>query len=260
MPIINTPDLRLRVFISSTMGELAEERAAVRRAIERLRLTPVLFELGARPHPPRELYLAYLRQSDVFVGIYWQRYGWIAPDMGISGLEDEYASAGDRPKLVYLREPAPDRDARLSSLVGRIRSDGLSYRSFRTADELATLVADDLALLLSERFSERRSGETVVGAAAALPIPLSRFVGREDVLRDVRERLVDPRTHLLTLAGPGGVGKTRLALEVSALVARPSITSAASSPNASCCSASTTSSRWWTPPPRSRGSSSVRPR
>jgi hypothetical protein len=32
-----------------------------------------MFELGARPHPPRELYRAYLRQSHVFVGIYHQR-------------------------------------------------------------------------------------------------------------------------------------------------------------------------------------------
>ena len=39
-----------------------------RAAIEQLRLAPVMFELGARPHPPRELYRAYLDQSDVFVG------------------------------------------------------------------------------------------------------------------------------------------------------------------------------------------------
>ncbi|MEO5837496.1 MAG: DUF4062 domain-containing protein [Acidimicrobiales bacterium] len=58
---------------------LAEERAAVARAITSLRLTPVMFELGARPHPPRELNRAYLAQSDIFVGLYWQRYGWVAP-------------------------------------------------------------------------------------------------------------------------------------------------------------------------------------
>ena len=75
---------------SSTLAELADERAAVARAISALRLTPVLFELGARPHPPRELYRAYLAQSDIFVGLYWQRYGWIGPDMDISGLEDEF--------------------------------------------------------------------------------------------------------------------------------------------------------------------------
>ena len=52
----------------------------------------MLFELGARPHPPQELYRAYLEQSHVFVAIYWERYGWVAPDMEISGLEDEYGS------------------------------------------------------------------------------------------------------------------------------------------------------------------------
>ena len=85
MTAIRTPDRRLRIFVSSTMKELASARAAARAAIERLRLTPVLFELGARPYPPRDLYLAYLRQSDVFVGIYWQQNGWIAPDQEISG-------------------------------------------------------------------------------------------------------------------------------------------------------------------------------
>ena len=77
--LIRTPDQRLRVFVSSTLAELAEERAAVRKAIERLQLTPVLFEFGARPHPPRKLYRAYLEQSQIFIGIYWQRYGGWRP-------------------------------------------------------------------------------------------------------------------------------------------------------------------------------------
>lgn len=47
--VIRTADRRLRVFVSSTLGELAEERRAVWRAISTLRLTLVLFELGARP-------------------------------------------------------------------------------------------------------------------------------------------------------------------------------------------------------------------
>ena len=38
--VIRTPDRRLRVFVSSTLGELAEERRAVARAITALRLTP----------------------------------------------------------------------------------------------------------------------------------------------------------------------------------------------------------------------------
>jgi hypothetical protein len=72
------------VFVSSTLGELADERRAVSRAIEALRLTPVMFELGARPYPPREVYQQYLAQSDVFIGLYWQRYGQPAPGMQVS--------------------------------------------------------------------------------------------------------------------------------------------------------------------------------
>jgi hypothetical protein len=89
-PAIRTPDQRVRVFVSSTLDELAPERAAAREAITQLRFAPILFESGARPYPPRELYRAYLAQSDIFVGLYWQRYGWVAPSMQVSGLEDEY--------------------------------------------------------------------------------------------------------------------------------------------------------------------------
>ncbi len=39
--VILTPDQRVRVFISSTLEELAAERAAARRAITRLHLVPV---------------------------------------------------------------------------------------------------------------------------------------------------------------------------------------------------------------------------
>ena len=148
---IRTPDQRLRVFVSSTLAELAEERAAVARAVSALRLTPVLFELGARPHPPRELYRAYLAQSDIFVGLYWQRYGWIGPDMDISGLEDEFRLSGAIPRLLYVKEPAPEREHRLTAMIEELQAEGAdSYRPFRTPRDLARLVRDDLALLLSE--------------------------------------------------------------------------------------------------------------
>jgi len=77
---IQTPDQRLRVFISSTLEELANERLAAKKAITNLHLTPVMFELGARPHPPRDVYSAYLNQSHIFIGIYGERYGWIVPE------------------------------------------------------------------------------------------------------------------------------------------------------------------------------------
>jgi hypothetical protein len=155
------------VFVSSTLGELADERRAVSRAIEALRLTPVMFELGARPYPPREVYQQYLAQSDVFIGLYWQRYGQLAPGMQVSGLEEEFDLSGALPRLLYVKAPAAGRDPRLGDLLARIQDDAsASYRHFRTPAELGRLVRDDLAVLLSERFAAA-AGQ----AAAAVPSP-----------------------------------------------------------------------------------------
>ena len=170
--VILTPDQRVRVFISSTLEELAPERAAARRAIQRLRLVPVWYESGARPHPPRSMYRAYLAQSQIFVGIYWQRYGWVAPGMDISGLEDEYRLGAGKPMLLYLKRPAPGLEPRLAAMIDSIRAAGtVSYRTFATARELERLLAEDLAVLLSESFA---------GAAASTGAPGVSPAGQGD--------------------------------------------------------------------------------
>jgi predicted ATPase len=219
--VIRAPDQRLRVFVSSTLGELAAERQAVQRAIAALRLTPVLFEAGARPHPPRELYRAYLAQSDVFVGLYWQRYGQVAPGQEVSGLEEEFELSRGLPRLLYVKEPAPDREPRLAEMLGRVR-DETSYRRFRTPAELGRLVRDDLATLLSERFTAAPSGVTDPMAASPaspraprpLPVEATSLVGREQAIEEVAGLLGQPGVRLVTLTGPGGIGKTRLAVAV----------------------------------------------
>src|SRR4051812_31600425 len=144
--VIRTPDQRLRVFVSSTLRELAAERKVARAAIERLAAAPVMFELGARPHPPRALYRAYLEQSDIFVGLYWEKYGWGAPEEKVSGLEDEYNLAPpSMPRLVYIKETAGEREPRLAELLDRIRSDDMaSFKYFADADDLGELLVRDL--------------------------------------------------------------------------------------------------------------------
>src|SRR5947207_4457933 len=105
------------------------------------------------------MYRAYLDQSQVFVGIYWQRYGWVAPGMEISGLEDEFRLAAGKPMLLYLKRPAPDQEPRLAAMIDGIRAAGtVSYRAFATPRELERLLADDLAVLLSESFAGAAAG------------------------------------------------------------------------------------------------------
>src|SRR6516225_9707842 len=215
--VIRTPDQRVRVFISSTLGELAAERLAVRDAVTSLRLVPVLFEAGARPHPPRNVYRSYLAQSQVFVGIYWQSYGWVAPGEQVSGLEDEYELSAGLPRLIYVKSPAPDREPRLTEMLARIRDEGgISYKAFADAAELQQLVEDDLAVLLSERFELTRPGQAAAGGgpgAGALPVPATPLLGREQEAAEIEDLVAREGVRLVTLTGPGGVGKTRLMVE-----------------------------------------------
>ena len=157
--VIRTPDQRLRIFVSSTLRELAQERIAAQEAIRGLRLAPVMFELGARPHPASDLYRAYLDQSHIFLGIYWQSYGWVAPDMDVSGLEDEYLLASDKPKLIYIKSPAPDREPNLEALLARIKSDDeVSYKYFSAAEELRKLIDLRQRAEISKMFQDYSTG------------------------------------------------------------------------------------------------------
>ena len=66
---------------------------------------------------------------------------------------------------------------------------------------------------LPDRFPPLKSLET---HPTNLPAQPNELVGREAELAALLPRLTDPATRLLTLTGPGGVGKTRLALQLAA--------------------------------------------
>jgi len=58
--------------------------------------------------------------------------------------------------------------------------------------------------------------KTVEAGMKNLPLPRTSFVGRASELEAIDRLLEDPACRLLTLVGPGGAGKTRLALEAAA--------------------------------------------
>lgn len=217
---IKTPDQRVRVFLSSTLDELAEERRAAREAIGELRLIPVFFEAGARPHPPRDLYSAYLEQSHIFVGIYWNSYGWVAPGSEISGLEDEYRLCGaSRPKLIYVKRSV-DRQPRLVELLGDIqRSGSVCFQQFTDAAELRQLISNDLSMMISEMVQgalDAKASPPPAPVAARvrrldLPTVPVGVIGRDRDVEAVAALLAKPGANPVTLLGAGGTGKTTLA-------------------------------------------------
>ncbi|HEV3312716.1 MAG TPA: helix-turn-helix domain-containing protein [Chloroflexota bacterium] len=77
------------------------------------------------------------------------------------------------------------------------------------------MLAEALALPAADR---ARLTETIAGSRratpAGLPASVTSFVGREVEVALVSEMFRNPGTRLVTLLGPGGVGKTRLATEV----------------------------------------------
>lgn len=99
--------------------------------------------------------------------------------MDVTGLEDEYRSVKDKPRLIYIREPSPDRDPRLSDLLDRIKRDGqTSYKSFRSPSELQGLIEQDMALLLSERFEEAGLGSVPQSANGTTGrVPTGQWMG-----------------------------------------------------------------------------------
>ena len=87
----------------------------------------------------------------------------------------------------------------------RLLADGLAL----TDEERAALVAAARPEVWEEDPAGRRPPPL-----HSLPAPLTRLIGRETELATLQAMLQDEQVRLLTLTGPGGVGKTRLAIEV----------------------------------------------
>lgn len=206
---------RLKVFISSTIMECAAERQAARAGVQATNNEPILFErLGARAHPPRDLYLSRLRNSQIVVAIYRDSYGWVdeAGGLTISGLEDEYRHARQWgiPVLAYVRRSDASRAPALAVLVQDILAGGLTVGFYEEPDELADLIRDDLTALVTQRFLDAPAQDAALletsRSATDTQGLADGFVPRPELMAALSQAL--EAAQVVQVVGPAGSGKS----------------------------------------------------
>ena len=97
--------------------------------------------------------------------------------------------------------------------------DSATFRYLASINETKELLADDLDLLSEDRYGPSLEGDQFADQQPAeppsnLPYELNRFVGRQEQIAAIRDLFERESSRLVTLTGPGGVGKTRLAIRV----------------------------------------------
>jgi predicted ATPase len=119
----------------------------------------------------------------------------------------------------------PLRDRTHALLVRALAAAGRQAEALRAAHEFRRRLADETGLDPGPDLEAAEQEAAVgvltparpAGAATPRPRPASPLVGREHELGVLRRRVAEER--LVTVVGPGGVGKTRLALEAAAVAA-----------------------------------------
>jgi len=132
-------------------------------------------------------------------------------------------------QLKALREAAGFTQEELATIAGlsvyavsalergeRRRPQGETVRALSAALDLTAATRD--ALLASARAPAQNAAVDEL-SAVALPLALTVLLGREADVQTLRQWIADPTARLITLTGPGGVGKTRLALELARAIA-----------------------------------------
>lgn len=127
------------------------------------------------------------------------------------------------PELRDLVTAQPTRERPVGQLIRALRAAGRPAEALAAYDRLRTALADTLGTdpsaelralhleLLRPAWAPARPGSAPAPTRTSLPAPLTSFVGREDVCRRIIKLVAGFR--LTTLTGPGGAGKTRLAIE-----------------------------------------------
>ena len=144
------------------------------------------------------------------------------------------APASFRTQLRSLRQAAGYTQEELATIAGlsvhavsalergeRRRPHPETLRALSAALDLAGAARD--AFIGNARAQHDRTPVDEL-TAASVPVPPTSLLGRDGDLDTLRRWLADPSCRIVTVVGPGGVGKTRLALELARLVAAEGLT------------------------------------
>ena len=215
-----------RVFFSSVMRDFGTERQAAKEAIVRLRHQPVMAEdFGAQAVSSQRACLEGVRSSDIYVGIYGERYGWVAPTSGLGATEEEYQEARRRGMPILCFEKDGPKDARQAEFLQRIKEyeTGNAIAFFDSPEKLkmeivqaltdaigmpgvSTLGPTDAAAALDQyQWGSQRAEQYGTWLGAAI-IPARQGETFIDVLdfgrKELRDRFLQP-----ALFGPGALFK-----------------------------------------------------
>ncbi len=139
-----------RVFISSVMEELPEERAAAAKGVRAVGARPVMFEeFGGRDANPVDAYLGELETCEIYLGILGRRYGTLLPTH-FSATHTEFRHAerrGLRMAVWALRTEG--REGPQQSFLGEARTYYV-VPAFRSPTELRQQVAERLRTIAAE--------------------------------------------------------------------------------------------------------------
>ena len=131
-------------------------------------------------------------------------------------------------QLKALREAAGFTQDELATIAGlSVHAVSALERGERRRPHVETVRALSAALdlngatrdgLLASARAPAREATVDELSPASLPLSPTALLGRDGDVRMLRQWLADPAARVITLIGPGGVGKTRLALEIARLI------------------------------------------
>jgi tetratricopeptide (TPR) repeat protein len=204
----NPMSASFNVFVCSTFDDLEQEREGVLDAIRRVQQRHNAMEFfGARPGRPIDVCLDEVRKSDLLVVIVGEKYGSLAPGMGISYSQAEYEEGVRLEKdcLVYLRddgvpilakyvEQDPDKLKLLKAWKEALNANH-TVAKFPDWPRLAIQVAADLGNFLLVRATAEARGV----AEAPLREVLKRLGETEVPEAEIPERLAKAADELIRL-------------------------------------------------------------